>query len=100
MQKFMRDNEEFLLKVLKEQGKTNLGDFFLNYLREKDSQAHKDKMRGAMLPPSMLNDSKPAEPMQAPMSPGSIQPIAPLMFNQQQVPASQQSIPELLSNLQ
>ena len=94
----MRDNEEFLLKVLKEQGKTNLGDFFLNYLREKDSQAHREKMRGAMLPPNMINEPLP-EPAQAPMSPGGIQPIAPLMMNsgqQQLVPASQQSIPELL----
>lgn len=31
----MRDNEEFLLSIMKETGKTNLGDYFTNYLRDK-----------------------------------------------------------------
>lgn len=34
--KFMKENEEFLIKELKEQGKTNLGDYFTNYLRDKE----------------------------------------------------------------
>lgn len=35
--KFMKDNEDFLTKELQENGKTNLGEYFLNYLRDKDS---------------------------------------------------------------
>jgi hypothetical protein len=53
----MRENEDFLLKVLNEQGKTNLGDIFINYLREKESSAYREQMRGAMLPPGMISDS-------------------------------------------
>ena len=32
----MRDNEDFLMTVYKEHGRTNLGDYWTNYLREKD----------------------------------------------------------------
>ena len=37
IQKFMKENEEFLRKVLKETGKTNLSDYFLNYLHMKEA---------------------------------------------------------------
>lgn len=36
IQKFMIDNEEFLTKVLQETGRTNLGDYFINFLRDKE----------------------------------------------------------------
>lgn len=52
----MKDNEEFLLKVLQETGSTNLGNYFINYLREKEMAIQRDKMRGAMLPPGMISD--------------------------------------------
>jgi hypothetical protein len=51
----MRDNEEFLAEVLNKSGRTNLGDYFINYLREKDSTAQREKMKGVMLPPSLLD---------------------------------------------
>ena len=33
--KFISDNEDFLFKLYSETGQTNLGDYYLNYLREK-----------------------------------------------------------------
>jgi hypothetical protein len=33
--KFITDNEDFLMKLYSETGRTNLGEYFLNYLREK-----------------------------------------------------------------
>ena len=33
--KFIGDNEDFLIKLYNETGQTNLGDYYLNYLREK-----------------------------------------------------------------
>lgn len=33
--KFIVDNEDFLSKLYNETGQTNLGDFYLNYLRDK-----------------------------------------------------------------
>jgi hypothetical protein len=50
IEKFMKDNEEFLLKLLKETGRTNLGDYFTNFLREKKLNQQREEMKGAMLP--------------------------------------------------
>lgn len=33
--KFISDNEDFLMKLYSDTGRTNLGEYFLNYLREK-----------------------------------------------------------------
>ncbi len=38
IKKFMRDNEDFLSEIKKNQGKTNLGEFFEQYLRQKQDQ--------------------------------------------------------------
>ena len=35
IKKFMRDNEEFLSELKKTTGKTNLGEFFDQFLRQK-----------------------------------------------------------------
>lgn len=48
--KFMRDNEDFLCKYYQQEGRTNLGDYFTNYLRDKELLQHREKMKGAMLP--------------------------------------------------
>jgi hypothetical protein len=32
LHKFMAENEDFLLKILKDTGRTNLSDIFMNYL--------------------------------------------------------------------
>ena len=36
--RFMKDNEEFLQKLFKDTGNTNLGDYWINYVKEKDNQ--------------------------------------------------------------
>lgn len=57
IQKFMRDNEDFLCKILQETGKTNLSDYFLNFLREKADNERKAAMpKDLMLPLNMIND--------------------------------------------
>jgi hypothetical protein len=33
--KFILDNEDFLMRLYTDTGHTNLGEYFLNYLREK-----------------------------------------------------------------
>jgi len=34
----MRENEDFLTKVLQDTGRTNLSDYFLRYLRDKEEK--------------------------------------------------------------
>jgi hypothetical protein len=52
--KFISDNEDFLMKLYSETGRTNLGEFFINYLREKQKAQRADSMRNVMLPPSLI----------------------------------------------
>lgn len=54
----MRDNEDFLHTVFKEHGRTNLGDYWLNYLRDKEIHAQREKMKGVMLPPSLIESGQ------------------------------------------
>jgi len=66
IQKFMRDNEDFLSKILKDTGKTNLSDYFLIYLREKEECERLASLpKDLILPPSLVNDqSKMQNPAQ------------------------------------
>ena len=51
----MTENEEFLTKILKDSGKTNLSDIFLNYLVQKQKQeVEKAVPKDVMIPPSLL----------------------------------------------
>jgi hypothetical protein len=51
----MKENEDFLLKTLKETGKTNLSDYFLKYLREKEESEKKASLpKDLILPPSLV----------------------------------------------
>jgi hypothetical protein len=55
----MRDNEDFLNKILKDTGKTNLSDYFLIYLREKEEGERLASLpKDLMLPPSLINDNQ------------------------------------------
>lgn len=51
----MQENEEFLLQILKDMGKTNLSDIFLNYIVQKQKQeVEKAVPKDVMIPPSMM----------------------------------------------
>lgn len=39
--KFMEENEEYLQELMKTTGKTNLGDYFLKFLKDRDDKAQK-----------------------------------------------------------
>ena len=55
----MRDNEDFLRRVLEETGKTNLNDYFIHYLKEKDENEKRAKEpKDLMLPPSLASNDK------------------------------------------
>ena len=55
IQKFMSENEDFLKKVLKETGTTNLSDYFLNYLKTKDQRERQEAVpKDVMIPPNLL----------------------------------------------
>lgn len=55
LQKFMQENEEFLLKILKDKGQTNLSDIFLNYLAQKQKlEIEKSMPKDVMIPPSLI----------------------------------------------
>lgn len=59
LQKFMVENEEFLLKVLQETGRTNLSDIFLNYLKNKQKlEIESQQPKDVMIPPSLMSDSQ------------------------------------------
>ena len=50
----MTQNEEFLLKVLQDTGRTNLSDYFTNYLKDKEQAKMLDSVpKEVMLPASM-----------------------------------------------
>ena len=51
----MQENEDFLKKVLKDTGKTNLSDYFLNYLKTKEQrERHEAVPKDVMIPPNLL----------------------------------------------
>lgn len=50
------------MKLYSETGRTNLGEYFLNYLREKQKNQRADSMRNVMLPPSLIPLSGVATP--------------------------------------
>ena len=51
----MSENEEFLKKVLKETGKTNLSDYFLKYLKTKEQHEKNEAVpKDVMIPPNLL----------------------------------------------
>lgn len=51
----MSENEDFLKKVLKETGTTNLSDYFLNYLKTKDQRERQEAVpKDVMIPPNLL----------------------------------------------
>ena len=60
--KFISDNEEFLFKLYTDTRQTNLGDYYLNYLREKQNTQRLDSMRNVMLPPNLLSLSGASTP--------------------------------------
>eukprot|EP00354_Favella_ehrenbergii_P007938 CAMPEP_0170454680 /NCGR_PEP_ID=MMETSP0123-20130129/2848_1 /TAXON_ID=182087 /ORGANISM="Favella ehrenbergii, Strain Fehren 1" /LENGTH=74 /DNA_ID=CAMNT_0010717467 /DNA_START=925 /DNA_END=1149 /DNA_ORIENTATION=+ len=55
LQRFMVDNEDFLMKQLQETGQTNLREVFLNYLREKDRK-HQESLvpKNVMMPKELI----------------------------------------------
>jgi len=82
IQKFMRDNEDFLGKILKETGKTNLSDYFLIYLREKEEAERLASLpKDLMLPPSLINDQQQIQIQ----SPAQNQNLADLLAHLQQL---------------
>ena len=53
--KFIQENEDFLLKTLKDTGKTNLGNFLTSYFDKKAEKERLDAVpKDAMMPQSML----------------------------------------------
>jgi len=47
----MQENEDFLLTILKDTGRTNLSDYFTNYLRDKEKKKVEESIpQSAMLP--------------------------------------------------
>ena len=52
--RFIDDNEQFLNDLLRDKGKTNLGDYFINRQREKDDARARQQMQNVMIPQSML----------------------------------------------
>lgn len=62
IKKFMVENEEFLLKVFQETGKTNLAGYFIEYLEEKRvKEIEAREPKNAMLPPSLIGSSNKFE---------------------------------------
>lgn len=61
----MVENEEFLVKVLQDTGRTNLSDIFLNYLKQKQKLEIENAMpKDVMIPPSLIQpdiEQKPVE---------------------------------------
>lgn len=55
--RFIDDNEQFLADLYKREGKTNLGDFYLRRVREKEEALNKKQLSSLMIPPSLLNNS-------------------------------------------
>jgi hypothetical protein len=55
IQKFIPENEDFLLKTLQEKGTTNLGSYLTQYFDSKAEKERKDAVpKDVMLPASML----------------------------------------------
>jgi hypothetical protein len=55
--RFIDDNEQFLADLYKREGKTNLGDYYLKRVREKEEALSKKQLSGLMIPPSLLGPS-------------------------------------------
>jgi hypothetical protein len=55
IQRFMADNEDYLRKTLQDTGSTNLNDYFIKYLREKERKAEEDLVpKDVMMPQELL----------------------------------------------
>jgi hypothetical protein len=52
--RFIDDNEQFLSDLYKREGKTNLGDYYLKRVREKEEALSKKQLSNLMIPPSLL----------------------------------------------
>ncbi len=48
--RFIDDNEQFLSDLLRDKGKTNLGDYFIKRMREKDEARARQQMQNVMIP--------------------------------------------------
>ena len=67
IQKFMVENEDFLLKTLKETGRTNLSDYFTSYLAAKERKEQAAKVpKDVMIPQALIKapTAQVAEPSQ------------------------------------
>lgn len=62
LQKFMKENEDFLWSTLRDTGKTNLSDIFTNYLEQKKKfEAEKAVPKDVMIPPSLIQSVEPVK---------------------------------------
>lgn len=51
----MAENEDFLKKTLQDTGSTNLNDYFIKYLKEKERKAEEDLVpKDVMMPQELL----------------------------------------------
>lgn len=50
-------NEAFLADMLKNKGGTNLGDYYLRRVREKEEANSKHSLSNVMIPPSLLGNA-------------------------------------------
>jgi len=48
--RFIDDNEQFLSDLLRDKGKTNLGEYFINRMREKEDARTRQQMQNVMIP--------------------------------------------------
>lgn len=63
IQKFIKENEEYLKELYEKTGKTNLGDYFINYMKQKQEQERLAKQpQNVMLPPSLIGGSPSPQP--------------------------------------
>jgi hypothetical protein len=49
--RFIDDNEQFLADLYRKEGKTNLGEFYLRRVREKEQAAAQKQLQNLMIPP-------------------------------------------------
>ena len=54
--RFIDDNEQFLADLMRDRGWTNLGDFYLNRVREKEEARTRQQMQNVMIPQSLLGN--------------------------------------------
>jgi hypothetical protein len=88
--KFIRDNEDFLVEIYNTYGKTNMDDFFFDYLKKKNESSDKGKVHipnSAMIPDNMNVITSAINNMSknnTTVSPKQLQPVQhPPQFNPQ-----------------